>query len=297
MSIRLVTLAVLLTASACSPQPADPTPTATGTSPAKATRVDQPPHLVSGVPGLMLTSVQVLPSAPASAADRDGCEQLFSKPESPAAREVAGRGWAVTGEAQIGGYRAVSFVGKMERGTSGSCLLEKGNIGVFHGDKLVALAWMEPGARRSIARVEQRGGQDARLWDGDFLSQPLADIRADGNRAITIGPMAKQDLVCDGAAQVPNLYGIPIAEARTLLAQHGWKPVTRNRTADETGYAIADLVKQGFTEVDDCSGTGFGFCRFDYAGSAGTLGVTTVGDGDLPVADYAVQCQTKANAK
>ena len=108
--------------------------------------------------------------------------------------------------------------------------------------------------------------------------------------------MAKLDRVCDGTAQLPNLYGMPIAKARNLLTQHGWKPVARNRTQDEIGYAITDLVRQGFTEVDDCSGTGFGFCRFDYAGPAGTLGVTTVGDGDSPVADYTVQCRSRVKA-
>jgi len=297
MSFRHYTLAVLLTASACSQQPADTTPTATATSPAKAARADEQPHLASSVPGLMLTPAQVLPPAPAGAAARDGCDHLLSKPKSSAARDVADRGWAVTGEAKVGSYRAVSFVGKMEQGTSGSCLLEKGNIGFFQGDKLVALAWMKPGAHRSIARLEQRSGQDARLWDGDFLSQPLADIQSDGDGAIAVGPMAKQDAVCEGAAQIPNLYGIPIAKARNLLARQGWKPVTRNRTKDEIGYAIAGLVEQGLTEVDDCSGTGFGFCRFDYTGAAGTLGVTTVGDGDFPVADYAVQCRTKAETK
>ncbi|WP_420137785.1 hypothetical protein [Sphingomonas sp.] len=255
-----------------------------------------PPHLTSSIPGLVLTAIDVLPAAPASAANRDDCGHLLSSAKSPAARQVAAAGWAVTGEAQVGRYRAVSFIGKMQRGTSGSCLLENGNIGFFLGEKLVALAWAKPGASRSIAKIQQHGRSGARLWDGDFLSQPFADIQADDARSISVGEMAVQDTVCGGAAQVPNVYGVPIATARRLLARQGWKPVVHQRPKSEISYTIADLIDHGVTEVDDCSGTGFGFCRFDYAGPAGALGITTVGDGDRPVADYAVECRNKKKA-
>jgi hypothetical protein len=48
--------------------------------------------------------------------------------------------------------------------------------------------------------------------------------------------------------------------------------------------------------VQECSGTGFGFCDYAYAGPAGTLSVITMGeigeDGRLPVvSDYGVDCR------
>ncbi|WP_442678280.1 hypothetical protein ACSBM8_12160 [Sphingomonas sp. ASY06-1R] len=111
-----------------------------GVRPAAATaQIAAMPRLASAIPALMLTPADLLPPAPASAADRDNCAHLLSNAKSPAARMVAARGWAVTGEAQVGGYRAVSFVGKMQPGTSGSCQLERGNVGFFRGEKLVAL--------------------------------------------------------------------------------------------------------------------------------------------------------------
>ncbi|MBR0668088.1 hypothetical protein GXW71_27285 [Roseomonas hellenica] len=44
-------------------------------------------------------------------------------------------------------------------------------------------------------------------------------------------------------------------------------------------------------EVEDCSGTGMGFCGHTYRGPAGRLHVTTVGEGSFPsVAGYRAQC-------
>lgn len=54
---------------------------------------------------------------------------------------------------------------------------------------------------------------------------------------------------------------------------------------------MADLVRRGVPEVEDCSGTGFGFCGYGYRGAAGRLSVTTVGDNDFPsVSGYEVHC-------
>ncbi|GAB1362101.1 hypothetical protein MASR1M32_13370 [Rhodobacter sp.] len=56
----------------------------------------------------------------------------------------------------------------------------------------------------------------------------------------------------------------------------------------------ADIAARGVTEVEDCSGTGFGFCSYLYVGPAGGLSVITAGeiwDGGLPtVTGYAMTC-------
>jgi hypothetical protein len=284
-----VSLAALSGCGSSTPQAGNDVAAQPSASPQPAERRPDGPKFASAIPGLTVSAASQLPRAPAEAAEREACSHLLSDPKTPAGRQVADRGWAVTGEAQVGGYQAVSFVGSFGQGTSGSCQLGKGNVAFFKGDTLAALAWMKPDTSRSLARIEQLDGNRLRLWDGDFLSQPFADLAVDAGGSIAVGKMADKDAVCGGKAEVPNLYGVPIATARTKLARYGWKPGERD-SSDEASGAVADMIANGITEVDDCSGTGFGFCRFTYIGAAGTLSVTTVGDGDSPIAGYDVSC-------
>lgn len=248
----------------------------------------------SMVEALRIVPLQRLPRAPASAAGeaRADCRHLLAAPRTPAGRQVADAGWGVTGEAVIGPYQAVSFVGSFERGTSGSCQLGQGNVGLFRGAALAFVVYAPAGGSRSIGRAMALDGVGLRIWDGDFLSQPMADLRLGADDSPAIQPLAAQETVCNGKGSVPNIYGRPINEARTLLERSGWSPVSPRRPAGERlDGRVADLVKRGVPEVEDCSGTGFGFCGYGYRGTVGALSVTTVGDDDYPkVSGYGVRC-------
>lgn len=278
------TLAAALPAAAQAPGPTSADSKASANAPGPAgLRVN------SFVPGLSFTLLSALPPAPATAASRQGCEHLLHKPAWAAGQQVAAAGWGVTGEARVGRYEAVSFAGGFQGGTSGSCQLSQGNLAIFDGGRLLAVAYSARGATRSIGDIVPLAPDGLRLWDGDFLPQPLADLQAGQNDVLAILPLAAQEAVCNGRAQVPNIYGMPIDQARQRLRQQGWTPVPATR-ADAPGRE-GELAKQGITEVDGCSGTGFGFCRFGYRGPAGQLGVTTVGDAAPPVvSSYGVQC-------
>lgn len=249
----------------------------------------------SMVAALRFVPLQRLPQAPTSAAGaaRAACGHLLAEARTPAGREVALAGWGVTGEVGIGPYQAISFVGAFERGTSGSCQLGQGNLGIFRGADLLAVAYAPGNAGRTIGRAVAFERDGLRLWDGDFLSQPLADLRLGADGGLAIQPLAAEERVCAGAASVPNIYGRPINEARGLLARSGWSPVTSPGRAERERLdsRVADLVRRGVPEVEDCSGTGFGFCGYSYRGAAGALSVTTVGDNDFPaVSGYGVRC-------
>ena len=102
--------------------------------------------------------------------------------------------------------------------------------------------------------------------------------------------MAPQETLCGGKAVVPNIYGKPINEARRLLWARGWAPVP-TRPAPEAASREGELAKRGVTEVEGCSGTGFGYCSYNYRGGGGLLSVATVGEGDFPtVSGYSVTC-------
>lgn len=271
------------------------------------------PAFESRVPGLAITPLASLPPAPASARERQGCEtRLMRNPRSEAARQVAAAGWGVTGEEKLGRYQAVSFAGEFQGGTSGSCQVGQGNVAVFEGSRLLAVAYAERGAPRSIGGIAPLWPDGLRLWDGDFLAAPLADLRpaggaggqggaggAGGGQAgqpgaperLALLPLAAEEQVCQGRGRVPNIYGQPIDRARAALLAAGWQPVPGERDPALPEAREKALLQHGVTEVESCSGTGFGFCSYRYRGPAGQLSVTSVGDGELPsVSDYAVRC-------
>ena len=109
--------------------------------------------------------------------------------------------------------------------------------------------------------------------------------------ALRLGALATRETVCRGRASVPNIYGMKIDKARAALIQSGWTPVPGNPSEDSRFGREKDLRKRGIVEVEGCSGTGFGYCRYGYKGAAGALSVTTMGDDDLPiVSGYGADC-------
>jgi len=249
------------------------------------------PVVRSDLPTVRFVPLQRLPRAPAM--NRvEFCRHLLSAPRSDAGRQVAAAGWAVTREARLGPYEIVSFVGAIEPGTSGSCRLGDGNLGVFRGGGLVAIAYAPTAGAATIGTLRPFGTDALRLWDGDFLSQPAADLRLGAGDSLTIESLAAEEPVCGGSAMVPNIYGKPIDQARTMLLRHGWTPTLPAGPREGNDPRVAELVRRGLPEVEDCSGTGFGFCGFTYRGRGGTLNVTTVGDNDMPaVAGYDATCR------
>jgi hypothetical protein len=249
----------------------------------------QGPALESNVAEIALVALDTLPEAPADKGDAEFCGHLAAESVSAGARLAESRGWIVTAEAEVGGYDVVSFVRGFVSGTSGSCERLDGNVGIFRAGELVALAYAHDTANGTIGSLEPLEGDAVRLWDGDYLPYPIADLRIEGD-AIEITALATVDTVC-GAAELPNIHGMPIGEARELLRSHGWSPAEGGRI-EEFDIRAADLRDQGITEVEGCSGTGFGYCSYAYEGSAGKLSVSTAGDAEPTpnVSGYTVTC-------
>lgn len=254
-----------------------------------------PLQVRSEVKSLAIVLARDVPKAPPAASDRDSCGHLTITPSTAAGRLVASRGWAVTGEAPLPtGGQAVSFAGKFEPGTSGSCLVSEGNVAVFRGGTLLAIAYAPRASKETIGKIVPLADGHARIWGGDFLSQPIADLRVENDGyLLALAPLAAEETVCGGGAVLPNIYGMAIDRARKVLESKGWTPVQGaiGKNRNEQGREI-DLVERGILEVESCSGTGFGYCSFGYRNSAGTLSVTTVGDGEFPsVSGYGATCR------
>lgn len=249
--------------------------------------------LISEVEGIALVELGELPAAPADQGDVDLCSHLVMTPATQGGRLAESNGWFVTWEEVISSYDVVSFVGGFGPGTSGSCELLDGNIGIFEAGELIALAYSADTSAISIGAIEALEAGGVRIWDGDYLPYPVADLHI-GDGTIEITPLAEIDRVCGGAAEVPSIHGMPIGEARTLLEDHGWSAVAGDEL-DEFDRRAADYRAEGLIEVASCSGTGFGYCAFLYASDAGMLHVTTVSDPEPPqtpsISSYGVDCR------
>jgi len=240
---------------------------------------------VSQVSGVEIVRLAELPKAPKKSGDAASCDNHDTKTTSSEARAVEERGWTVTGEAKLGALQAVSFVADMEQGTSGSCLLKEGNLAFYEDGKLVALAYAAKNAALSLGRVEQNG-EGIRIWDGDWVQQPIADVKLVGGKGIIVTALPGEEKFCSGQVTVPNIYRLPISLARIMLIEHGWQP---EESKDELDIISKGLREMGISEVDGCSGTGFGYCGFSYNNAGHSLSVTTVGD-TPSVLSYDVKC-------
>jgi hypothetical protein len=246
-------------------------------------------RLVSTVRDIRIVRAGRLPPNPSKVRLDPYCADYAVHPGTAGGRLAASKGWIVTSETKLGRFDAVIFIGALDRATSATCANVDGNLAMFDGANLKALAY-EPRptgtrvsdggvevAQDSLGSARQVDPRRIRLSNG-LPSTPLADVvLGDG---ISVEPVAAKDPVCAGAAVVPNVFGQAIRKARKVLIAHGWQP----QRPDEPDPGGERLVRQGVAEVESCSGTGYGFCSFNYRHRKGfALNVTTMGDYDRVV--------------
>jgi len=247
------------------------------------------PRVQSELRDIRMKALSSLPKAGGSANDRDGCSWRVIQPKSVAARSVAAQGWAVMADVPLGTHRAVSFAGRMQPGTSGTCHITQGNVAVFDGDRLLALAYGKSAEDTAIGNLAALEGGAVRLWDGDIVASPVGDLRVEADGTLRLAKVADEDSVCQGRAKVPNVYSMPIDKARKALADKGWRPV---RAKADGESRKAGFIKRGIVEIESCAGTGLAYCSFSYTSAAGTLSLVTAGEQDLPnVVNYDAKCR------
>ena len=242
--------------------------------------------------GVEISATANLPANPNPAPDADTCGILLAAAETAGGKAAAAANWAVTGEITQGDLTFVSFAAKATTGTSGSCLLEGGNVGIFRGADLLGLVYAAEGRVRAPGTLQPLEPAGIRIWDGDYGPTPLADLRIIADELILLRPPADRDGFCAGAVTVPSLYGLPIHQARILLLAEGWQPAPTDEQSP-SGY-VQELAKS-MPELQDCSGTGFGYCGYAYGKGGATLTVTSAGEGmegsSPAVVDFAARCE------
>ncbi|MGL5008889.1 MAG: hypothetical protein ACRC6I_03345, partial [Paracoccaceae bacterium] len=171
------------------------------------------PQYSSQLDGLEIVALDTLPTAPPFDDEGFNCDTVRS-PETPAGLAVAAQGWRVTDELALGDLTAVSFVASFEPAMRDQCYRFDGNVGFFSGDQLVALLYATESERTMIGDIQSISGGGLRVRSGDRFSVPVADLQRIGSDDIAVVPLPSEEPVCEGAASVPNIYGMPIEEAR-----------------------------------------------------------------------------------
>lgn len=247
-------------------------------------------ELASQVVGLNVIALSNLPENEAQF-QNDGrwlCTLAAEEISSAAGKVVSAGNWLVTSEVEHADLTFISFVATAEGGTSGSCLQTDGNIGIFRGENLLGLIYSNEEAKRSIGSIQVLESSRLRIWDGDYLPAPLADLQIVGRDLVIVRNVADRDSFCGGTSNVPNIFGLPIHLARKVLLAEGWQP--NQEPAEEADGYYAEARKL-LPELDTCSGTGFGFCRYEYSKEVTqNLIVITAGE-TLPLVNgFSVQC-------
>ncbi|MDR2875476.1 MAG: PASTA domain-containing protein [Methylobacillus sp.] len=245
----------------------------------------------SDIKEIQFIPLATLPQSPETARLNEGCNDRYRVEKLTAiGKQVAQLGWIVTGEIALGRYRVVTFASGFDDGTSGVCFSRNANIGIFDGGKLVALAYTKKSVEWMLGTVEplESGALMLRSYDP---GAPLGELREE-NGGLRITKVAPEQTFCQGRATVPNVYGKTIQAARKILIAHGWKPQRPSEKPIE-GDLAASLAGAGIIEAETCSGTGYGYCSFNYSGAAGALGITTMGDDGSTVISYFVVCAKK----
>lgn len=251
------------------------------------------PELRSDVAGLVLTAISVLPSAAAPVSGEvKECAGYFTAPKTTVAGIAAAAGWAITGEASLGRFQAVSLAAGVTAGWGGRCTVHEGKAVLFDGMRPVAIASASAGSPMVIGSIVGLEPDGFRIWNGEFPFRPVADMHLAGDGAIVIAPVAPAESRCEGRVSVPNIYGLRIDAARLRLAAMGWKPGIATR---DPGLDLLkredDLVTAGFSELVSCAVSSLGYCAFEYRAAPVALTVVTAGEEAMPVViGYRVDC-------
>ncbi|BAV99670.1 hypothetical protein [Lysobacter enzymogenes] len=288
---RALALGIALSLSAaCARDPAPAAAPAAPVAPAKAPAVAAPApsaaapgSLPTDIAGLRLERLSALPALP----KQDNAEvagDCSVEPKSAEARAAVVRGWKVFAEREWQGYRVVGVAGAPGVLAGMGCTAGGGRLLFFRDGQAVAQVF-EPDARAEEGDSGVQGfddGEDAKLRGGDAAlgvfdwAVQRARVRAEDG-ALRLVALPETDRYCGGRAAVPRVEGVALPQARERLLAHGWRAAPPQR--EEPGF-VGGLVEAGFPEVEDCAGTGQGFCSFAYRNDAGDR-LTLISAGEL----------------
>ena len=282
-------LGALALAAACSRQAANtPAPAATDAAPAAASvaaaaPAENPPagptvEVRGEFPGLRLEALSALPSpgeaALPSEADSSGCGAAALSQEASLADRA---GWTVFADEEWNGYRVVGISHPAAMLAGIGCTYPGGRVLFFREGRPVAQLF-DPKADASETDSGLQGlwnpaKDQAPAMEGAAGELRVGSLHASRARvlargqALELAALPELDRYCGGQAPVPRTEGLDLSKARARLFAQGWRGDPPQREEGAENF-LGGMI-QAFPEVEDCAGTGLGYCRFAYRNEAG----------------------------
>ena len=204
-------------------------------------------------------------------------------------RSIQNKGWGILSEVRLAKYHLIAFAGSFSAGTSNTCSISQGNIAIFEQNNLLGIIHLDAPEATLIGSLELMDAGFIRVFSGDFIQMPVADIHLSLN-GFKLKTISALTAYCNGTSIVPSVFGKAIVEARNVLIKYGFEPIE----AIEPSLPAwrRHLIDAGIREVDACSGTGYSFCRFSYKNENSSVNLITAGDEAFPsVARIDVNCK------
>ena len=204
-------------------------------------------------------------------------------------RSIQNKGWGILSEVRLAKYHFIAFAGSFSAGTSNTCSISQGNIAIFEQNNLLGIIHLDAPEATLIGSLELMDAGFIRVFSGDFIQMPVADIHLSLN-GFKLKTISALTAYCNGTSIVPSVFGKAIVEARNVLIKYGFEPIE----AIEPSLPAwrRHLIDAGIREVDACSGTGYSFCKFRYKNENSSVNLITAGDEAFPsVARIDVNCK------
>ncbi|GAA0314055.1 hypothetical protein GCM10009087_25540 [Sphingomonas oligophenolica] len=246
------------------------------------------------VPNVSIAPSLDLPVVAYKKYESDFCGSEGPIRETPEGRWARSRGWRVDDQGTFGPLTVVSVLRRYDYQAQ-FCGQVDGRIILFdHGKPIASVHVGDADDEGQVDGLGVRANGALRLTNMWF--KPFGDLFVEG-RDIEVRPLPRSDSICDGAATLPNVFGKPIAQARSILGRSGWKadpqppPVVTKNPDGSLEFENSDdynMYNRGFKEEKNCDPRGF--CEFHY--KRGEIKVMLYTQGEEVVQHYE-ECQTK----
>jgi len=229
----------------------------------------------------------LIPRGPNPVAEAN-CKRYTATEPRKRAKGIQDRGWAITSDIHYGPFNFVSFVGSFESITSGMCIIKNTNIAIFHNGKLMGFFYTDPDFDTELSSIRIDNSGAISVYSGGGVDLPSVEIILRDNKITLDTPSYKT--ACKGDGIIPKLTGQSIFDAREKLFSFHWRPsvdVNENeafiQNQKKGPYYKSTRSERYLPELDTCSGTGLGFCKYVYERTSSYLYLTTISDGGIVV--------------